>query len=364
MVQTTPRPKTPDLEWNQDKNVDDELEQTWFNDLVNVEKDSLTFDELMATPIDFTKFAMNHLKLDKITKANLVRAIYKLLKGACKSSIKLEHNMDQCYNALTDQLDWTNPEHDRGPYDLSKPLPLQGSLCHLTIHVNFFFNNDLKYLKTKNSERKYTTLITKTKAVKYELEFVEDMIPKLWSPVKVAYDKNAKLGILHWGPKRQLFYRSQINRFSKHEVYSTMKILSMIRVKADKRLGYGYLEEIVVRRDYGQEYSFKEVHMFTRSLVVKKRVEDVQLGVESYQKKLNITKPQKNFPGISFKEPYTTTYDPKGVVYLDLRKRKRLMRADELYKFSDRTLKSVREILHYRLLNIKLGYNKYVPKRK
>ncbi|GJR89275.1 hypothetical protein Tco_0213286 [Tanacetum coccineum] len=100
-----PRPKTLDPEWNQDKNVDDGPEQTWFNDLVNAEKDSLTFDELMATPIDFTKFAMNRLKLDKITKADLVGPVYKLLKGTCKSSIELEYNMDQCYNALTDQLD-------------------------------------------------------------------------------------------------------------------------------------------------------------------------------------------------------------------------------------------------------------------
>ncbi|GKB22399.1 hypothetical protein Tco_0861800 [Tanacetum coccineum] len=340
-------------------------DDTWFNDLVNVEKDLLTFDEIMATPIDFTKFAMNHLKLEKITKEDL-----------------------------------TNSEGDRCPYDLSKPLPLQGSPSHLRILIDFFFNNDLEYLKTRNSKRKYTTSITKTKVAKYELEFIEDMIPKLWSPVKVAYDKNAKLGILHWGPKRQLFYRSQINRFSKHEVYSTMKILSMIRVKADKRLGYGYLEEIVVRRDYGQEYSFKEgdfprlhlndieymllLHvqnkhfnlpnddivdlvivlcMFTRSLVIKKRVEDVQLRVESYQKKLNITKPQKEFPGISFKEAYTTSYDPKGVVYLNSRKQKRLMRADELYKFSDRTLKSVYKILHYRLLNLKLGYNKDIKEK-
>nr|GEV59071.1 hypothetical protein [Tanacetum cinerariifolium] len=78
-----PRPKTHDPEWNKDKNVDDGPEQTWFNDLVNAEKDSLTFDELMATPIDFTKFAMNHLKLDNITKADLVGTVYKLLKGTC-----------------------------------------------------------------------------------------------------------------------------------------------------------------------------------------------------------------------------------------------------------------------------------------
>ncbi|GJR61706.1 hypothetical protein Tco_1503868 [Tanacetum coccineum] len=47
-------------------------EQTWFNKLVNFEKDPLTFDDQMATPINFTKFAMNRLKKDKITKADLV----------------------------------------------------------------------------------------------------------------------------------------------------------------------------------------------------------------------------------------------------------------------------------------------------
>ncbi|GJV10260.1 hypothetical protein Tco_1351801, partial [Tanacetum coccineum] len=33
------------------------------------------------------------------------------------------------------------------------------------------------------------------------------------------------------------------------------------------------------------------LRMFTRSVVIQRRVEDLQLGVESYQKKLNLTKP-------------------------------------------------------------------------
>ncbi|GKB51227.1 hypothetical protein Tco_0901980 [Tanacetum coccineum] len=57
-----------------------------------------------------------------------------------------------------------------------------------------------------------------------------------------------------------------------------------------------------------------ELRMFTRSLIIKKRVEDVQLGVESYQKNLNITKPQNDFPGISAKELYTPSFKPPGVV--------------------------------------------------
>ncbi|GJV09995.1 hypothetical protein Tco_1351536 [Tanacetum coccineum] len=106
------------------------------------------------------------------------------------------------------------------------------------------------------------------------------------------------------------------------------------------------------------------LRMFTRSLIVKRRVKDVQLGVESYQKKLNITKPQKDFPGISAKELYTPSFDPPEVINEDLSHQKRLMRANELYKFSDGTLKKVRDTLHHRLLNFQFGYNKDMPRRK
>nr|GEZ81662.1 hypothetical protein [Tanacetum cinerariifolium] len=104
--------------------------------------------------------------------------------------------------------------------------------------------------------------------------------------------------------------------------------------------------------------------MFTRSLIIQRRVEDVQLGVESYQKKINNTKPQKDFPRISIKELYMPSFDPPGVVYEDLNKKKRVIRADELYKFSDGTLKLVHDELHHRILNFRLGYNKKISRRK
>ncbi|GJR13546.1 putative reverse transcriptase domain-containing protein [Tanacetum coccineum] len=43
----------------------------------------------------------------------------------------------------------TNPKGDIYPFDLSKPLPLQDYQGRLIIPVNFFFNNDLEYLKTQ-----------------------------------------------------------------------------------------------------------------------------------------------------------------------------------------------------------------------
>ncbi|GJU03378.1 hypothetical protein Tco_1113716 [Tanacetum coccineum] len=132
---------------------------------------------------------------DKITKADLEGPVFKHLKGTFRSSIELEYHLEQSYLAFYDQLDWINPEGDRCPYDLSKPLPLQGPPGHLTIPVEFFFNNDLEYLNNGNKEMKYDASVTKIKAARYDLKFIEDMILKLWSPTKVAYDKHVVLGI-------------------------------------------------------------------------------------------------------------------------------------------------------------------------
>ncbi|GJZ89104.1 retrovirus-related pol polyprotein from transposon TNT 1-94 [Tanacetum coccineum] len=275
-----PRPPTPDPEWNKRQVVYDQPEQPWFNNMVSAAKDSLTVNERMATSIDFSKYAMNRLKIDKLKKAHLIGPIYNLLKGTCQS------------------------KGDHCPYDLSSPLPLKGCPGRLTVPSKYFFNNDLEYLKSSNQEKNHNTSITKKK---------ED----------TTY------------------------------------------VKINKLHGYGHLEEIVVRRADRQKYMFKvgdfvNIHlndiedmlllvaqhklfnlegsdivdlavallMFTRSLIIKRRVEDVQLGVESYQKKLNLMKPQQDYLGISTKELYTPLYDPPGAIYKDLNKRKRVMRAD------------------------------------
>ncbi|GJS77276.1 hypothetical protein Tco_0727157 [Tanacetum coccineum] len=335
-----PRPPTHDPKLNKRQVVVDQPEQPWFNKMI-----------------------------DNLTQEILVGPVYNLLKGTCTSSIELEYNMEKCFKALTDRLNCNNPEGDRCPFNLIKPLPLKGCLGHLTVAAEYFFNNNLEFLKSSDPEKKYTTSITKTKAARYEIMGIEDMVPMLWSTTKVGYDKDAKKGIKHW-------------------------------VKG-KLHGYGHLEEIIVRRADRQVYNFKEgdfvdlhlndiedilllvvqhkliqldgsdivdlivaLRMFTRSLIIKLRVEDLQLGVESYQKKLNITTPQKTFPKIKFKELYTPLYKPPGVIYEDLNKQKRVMRADELYKFSNGTLKTVCDELHYRILDFRLGYNKEMSRRK
>nr|GEY25525.1 hypothetical protein [Tanacetum cinerariifolium] len=88
----------------------------------------------------------------------------------------------------------------------------------------------------------------KTKEAWYEIVGIEDMVPTLWSTIKHAYDKDAAKGIKHWGERRKLWYRYQMNKFSKHNIYSTQKILGVKSVSVKKLHGYGYLEEVVVKR--------------------------------------------------------------------------------------------------------------------
>ncbi|GJU16640.1 hypothetical protein Tco_1144606 [Tanacetum coccineum] len=360
-----PRPPTPDPEWNK------------------------------------RQYVLNRHKIDNLTQDILSGPAYNLLKYTCSSSVKLEYHFQECFNALTNKLDWNNPEGDRYPFDLSKPLPLQGHPGHLPVAADYFFNNDLEYLKSSDPERTYTTLITKTKAARYEIIGIEDMVPMLWSPTKMGYDKDALKGIKHWGEGRKLWHRSQLNKFSKHNVYSTQNCFGVKSVSVKKLHGYGYLEEIMAKIADRQLYKLKEgdfvdLHlidiedmllltvqhklfhltgndivdfivalcMFTRSLIIKKRVKDLQLGVESYQKKLNITPPQQTFPEIEFKELDTPSHKPPGVIYKYLTKQKSVMRADELYKFSDKTLKKVRDELHQRVRDFRLKYNKEMPRRR
>ncbi|GJQ98296.1 hypothetical protein Tco_0009435 [Tanacetum coccineum] len=122
----------------------------------------------------------HHLKKDKITKVDLEGLVFKLFKGTCRSSIELEYHLEQRYLAFYDQLDWANPKGDIIPKDFSKPLPLLGAPSRLYIPVEFFFNKDLEYLRSRNlEEKKYTASFTKAKASRYELYSIEEMIPNL-----------------------------------------------------------------------------------------------------------------------------------------------------------------------------------------
>nr|GEX14596.1 hypothetical protein [Tanacetum cinerariifolium] len=181
------RPKTPDPESFKEPNTNYAPKQPLLNELVNGEKDPKEFDDLMGSTIDFIKFAKHCLKKDKPTKANLEGPTYALLKGNYKNNIELEYNMEQCYLALTNHIDWANTEGDRFSYDLSKPIPLQGPPGHTSIPIDFFFNKDLEYSKNGNKEKKYASSLTKPKATRCVGSKVKEPCTILYKPRGVVY---------------------------------------------------------------------------------------------------------------------------------------------------------------------------------
>ncbi|GJT99357.1 retrovirus-related pol polyprotein from transposon TNT 1-94 [Tanacetum coccineum] len=189
------------------------------------------------------------------------------------------------------------------------------------LQINFFFNNDLEYLRGGSTNRKYTTSTTKTKAAKYEIEGIEDI----------------------------------------HDVYSTMRILSVTSITVDKWYGYGHLKEIIVRREDNKLYKIMEGDFPRLHL---NDIEDMLLPI--VHNRLN------NLEGDVIVDlvvalriaPYNPLSEPQGVIYEDKLKRKRLIRTDKIYKFSDGTLTSVCNTLDQMLKNFRLGYNKAMKKRK
>nr|GFA62794.1 hypothetical protein [Tanacetum cinerariifolium] len=233
----------------------------WISELEKRSDFHSSFNELMDTPLDFSNFLINRLKVDTLTPKLLAGPTYELMKGSCKSLVELEYHLEELFKATTDHLDWVNPKGQQYPHNLLKPLPLiPNNRGHRVIPFEHFINNELEYL----------------------------------------------LG------------------------------------------GTSNLEE---------RFAFNvSLRMFTRSIVIQRRVEDLQLGVKSYQKKLNLTNPDSYRSDLKLKEAYTAYSNLQGFIYQNKDKKNRLMRIDELHKFSDGTLIDVRTALDDRLKGIQMQY--------
>ncbi|GJY32562.1 hypothetical protein Tco_0417031 [Tanacetum coccineum] len=303
--------------------------QPWISTLARNEDPRESFNELMDTPLDFSAFVMNRLKVDTLTPELLAGPTYELMKGSCKSLVELEYFLEEVCKATTDQLDWNNPEGQQYPHDLRKPLPLiPNSRGRRVIPFDHFINNDLAYLSGGVSSRTYATSVTKTKAADYgHIKWIEDFIPNsMWSQVPSVYDKHALWGISHWGRKRQQFYGFAVNRESARDVYSKHKILTVTKLKIVEWHNYKHLDWITVRKLTNLNVEERlalgvSLRMFTRSVVLRRHVEDLQLGVESYQKKLNLIRPDTYRSDLKRKTPYIAYSNPKanpdGVLAID-----------------------------------------------
>ncbi|GJV16593.1 hypothetical protein Tco_1361916 [Tanacetum coccineum] len=98
-----------------------------------------------CTPIDFSGYILNGLKIKNLTQEILLGPAFKILKGTRSNFAKLEYDFEECYKALSEKLDWENPEGGDYLFDLSKSLPLITHGKRQRVPFEYFINNDLKF---------------------------------------------------------------------------------------------------------------------------------------------------------------------------------------------------------------------------
>nr|GEZ47561.1 hypothetical protein [Tanacetum cinerariifolium] len=232
----------------------------------------------------------------------------------------------EVYKATTNKLDWVNPKVQQYPHNLLKPLPLiLNSRGHRVMPFDHFINNDLEYLHGGASSSKYTTSVTKTKAADYgHIKWIGDLVPRtMWIQEPVGYDKHALKGISHWGRKREQFYGFAVNRESARDVYSKRRIITVTELKIRRN-------QKACRRP---------------STRCRKLPEEAQPN-----------KPDTYRSDIKHKEAYIAYSNLRGFIYQNKDKQNRLMRIDELHKFSNGTLTDVRTALDDCLKGIRMKY--------
>ncbi|GJV63075.1 hypothetical protein Tco_1473903 [Tanacetum coccineum] len=82
----------------------------------STDKSLKDFDELTSTPIEFSRYIFNGIKIENLTQEVLLGPAFRLLKGTRSSYAKLEYDFEECYKALLEKLDWKIPKGDDYPY--------------------------------------------------------------------------------------------------------------------------------------------------------------------------------------------------------------------------------------------------------
>nr|GEU97503.1 hypothetical protein [Tanacetum cinerariifolium] len=204
---------------------------------------------------------------DELTIADLEGAGLEKLKQQYKNNVELEYHIDQLKADVS-----TEAQRNTGEGNVSKPGSFESHMSKSTKPHLSFYNNDFYYLVSLSTGEKYAITLTKHFAASY-----------------------ADLHILN------------LNDIEDMYLLKVQEMLHHIELEFEKDFNNALL-------------------LFIRRTVIKTRVEDLQLGVESYQITLNLTKPKLYFEGIEDKIPYTMSKTEKGVVYLNQHNRRSLMK--------------------------------------
>ncbi|GJR55811.1 hypothetical protein Tco_1406332 [Tanacetum coccineum] len=177
-----------------------------------------------------------------------------------------------------------------------------------------------------------------------ELQNVDKHVLTIFDRARMEATLNDMLSNQFKNAKEYAYHLEQTTNFM---------ITKVVRITTDQPYGLDFMEQIIVIRENDKPNSFSKADfkylnkndiedLYDLCRNKKERVHDFQLGIESYQIKVNLTAPTLTFPGIEAYEPYLIVDMPNtGLIYLKSKDEKRVMYLVEIVKFCDATLEKV-----------------------
>nr|GEU89553.1 hypothetical protein [Tanacetum cinerariifolium] len=190
--------------------------------------------------------------------------------------------------------------------------PPEDSRLALTSDIATFmdwFCKRREYLRYVSKGSRPALSISRMKAAYYPDVGLEQMVPdQFWIDEECKYDIAAMYGISHWWFQRQRFCIDRhIPEDFKYLYPSDFEDLYLLDLQ-------GHLNHLHPK---DKKILTMAVKQWTKHLVIRQRVEDFQLGIESYQTQLNLTKPQWDVTGFEYKHDYTAIDSPRAVMFWD-----------------------------------------------
>ncbi|GJR95553.1 hypothetical protein Tco_0267727 [Tanacetum coccineum] len=282
-----------------------------------------------------------------IDEAKLKKMANEMLRQRCTSGDEHQYHIDQMKNFLQSDIVWETP----------------------TLSL---INQDLLYLKKGSSRpEKIVLSLHKFPAIIFNDDDIEERTSRWVNKCVKKFNPYARYGVEHWkNPHEKIFYIRKQKEFGKpkKEVYLNSKNIQVIKTYWDLGHDHKFVTEIVARRanecivlitepDYKNLNKNDIEDMYLLIMNGKERVHDFQLGIESYQQKVNLTAPTISFPGVEKPRMFIIIYKPvHGIIYRNSKKEKRAMRHSEIHKFCDATLNRVLEGLKSYNNDVKYGY--------
>ncbi|GJZ19483.1 hypothetical protein Tco_0556073 [Tanacetum coccineum] len=357
--------------------------------------DSYASDDDEIPTKQVTQDIMEEISLT-IDEAKLKKMADEMLRQRCTSGDEHQYHIDQMKNFLQSDIVWESRKEILVSPHPRKITPLVQS-CQRDPEAPALslINQDLLYLKKGNSgPEKIVLSLHKFPAIVFNDDDIEERTSRWVNKCIKKFNPYARYGVENWkNPHAKIFYirRQKEPGRPKEEIYSNSKIVQVIKTYWELGHEHKFITEIVARRandcivsitepdyknlnkndiedmyllivnnkvpDYANTGLLWSLSVFIRSSVIWERVHDFQLGIESYQQKINLTAPTITFPGIEEYDVFSIVYEPvHGIIYTNSKKEKRVMRHSEIHKFCDATLRRTLEGLKSYYNDVKYGY--------